>query len=73
MAMGKGKGMRKRTRKMMAEQPVSSMPEKKCVRISEADNGFTVSTYGPRGEQVKIAPSMAAALKHTREMMGGSK
>ena len=63
MATRKGK-------KQVVEAPVPSYQEKKCVRITEADNGFTVSTYGSQGEKVKIAPSMAAALKHTREMMG---
>lgn len=44
--------------------------EKKCVRITEADNGFTVSTYGEQGEKLKVAPSIGAALRHTRELMG---
>jgi hypothetical protein len=74
MALSKGKGTKKRTRRMMSDTPMmASGGEKKCVRINQADNGFTVSTYGPKGEQVKIANSMAAALKHTREMMGGKK
>ena len=47
--------------------------EKKCIRITEADNGLTVSTYGPRGEQIMVARNTAEALRHTRTLMGEDK
>jgi hypothetical protein len=43
--------------------------EKKSVRITQADNGFTVSCYGPKGEEIKIATSLAQATRHAKEMM----
>ncbi len=55
----------------MIKAGMGPMPyrEKKCVRITEADNGFTVSTYGPKGEQIKVAKSEAEALRHTKELL----
>lgn len=66
--------MAKRNRKSKVQSQAGMAPsiayrEKKCVRITEADNGFTVSTYGPKGEQIKVAKSSAEALRHTRELM----
>ena len=67
MAKRKSKASKVQSQAGMA-QPVMYR-EKKCVRITEADNGFTVSTYGPKGEQIKVAKSSAEALRHTRELM----
>jgi hypothetical protein len=52
-----------------AEPSVSMYREKKSVRITQADNGFTVSCYGPKGEEIKIATSLAQATRHAKEMM----
>lgn len=69
MAKRKGKASKVQSQAGMVTQP-TMYREKKCVRITEADNGFTVSTYGPKGEQIKVAKSSAEALRHTRELMG---
>jgi len=53
-----------------AEPTVAQYREKKCVRITQADNGFTVSCYGPKGEEIKIATSIGAAAKHAKDMLG---
>jgi len=47
-----------------------SYREKRCVRITEADNGFTVSAYGPKGEEILIAKSPAEAMRHTKTLLG---
>lgn len=65
-----------KSKKVIKDTPVMAAPyhEKKCVRITEADNGFTISSYGLNGEELKVANTVSAALRHTREMMGaGSK
>ena len=43
--------------------------ENKSVRITKAENGFTVSCYGSKGEETRIATSLAAATKHAKAMM----
>lgn len=43
--------------------------EKKCVRITEADNGFSVSTYGPKGEKCMVARSEAEAMRHAKTLL----
>jgi hypothetical protein len=50
-------------------EPVSPYREKKSVRITQADNGFTVSCYGPKGEEIKIATSLTQAARHAKAMM----
>lgn len=47
--------------------------EKRCVRITEADNGFSVSTYGPKGEQIMVAKNEAEAMRHAKELLGSKK
>jgi hypothetical protein len=47
--------------------------EKRSVRITEADNGFTVSAYGPKGEEILIAKSPAEAMRHTKTLLGSGK
>jgi hypothetical protein len=42
-------------------------------RITEADNGFTVSTYGRGGEEIKVASSAGQAMRHAKEMLGVKK
>jgi hypothetical protein len=54
-----------------AEPTVSQYREKKCVRITEADNGYSVSTYGRGGEKIMIAKSEAEAIRHTKELLKG--
>ncbi len=61
------KTTKRNVKSMAPTQPVYQ--EKRSVRITEADNGFTVSTYGPKGEQIKIAKSHAEALRHVKELL----
>ena len=49
---------------------VAPYQEPKSVRIQEADNGFTVSHYGPQGHVEKVAKSHAEAFRHAKEMFG---
>jgi len=60
------------TRKRAVNMPMP-VQEKKTVRITEADNGFTVSSYGPKGEQIKIAKTHAEAMRHIKDMFGTDK
>ena len=68
MAIAKKKPVRK-SKSSPAEQSVGQYREKKSVRITQADNGFTVSCYGPKGEEIKIATSLAQAARHAKDMM----
>ena len=61
-----------RTRKLGAPIAVSYR-EKKSVRITEADNGYTVCTYGPNGEQSMVAKSHTEALRHVKTLLGDAK
>ena len=45
--------------------------ENKSVRITQAENGFTVCTYGPKGEELKVAKTEAEALRHAKELLKG--
>jgi hypothetical protein len=51
-----------------ANGPVSYR-EPKSVRITAADNGLTVSTYGKDGEQIKVAKSVNEAMRHCKDML----
>lgn len=63
---------KKATRKVSAPEPtVAQYREKKSVRITQADNGFTVSCYGSKGEEIKIATSLSQAARHAKAMMDG--
>jgi hypothetical protein len=44
--------------------------ENKSVNIKVADNGFTVRSYGPKGEETFVAKSEAEALRHARTLLG---
>lgn len=44
--------------------------EKRSVRITEADNGFSVSTYGPKGEKIMVARNEAEAMRHCKTLLG---
>jgi cytoskeletal protein RodZ len=46
-----------------------SYREPKSVRITAADNGLTVSTYGKDGEQIKVAKSVNEAMRHCKDML----
>jgi len=63
---------RKTTKKSnLVPQPCYS--EKRSVRITEADNGFSVSTYGPQGEKIMVAKNEAEAMRHCKTLLGGKK
>lgn len=49
--------------------PITS-GEPKTVRITKADNGFTVSHYGNDGETIKVAKTGGEAMKHAKGMLG---
>ena len=53
--------------------PTACYAEKRSVRITEADNGFTVSTYGPKGEQSMVAKSESEAMRHAKVLLGSKK
>jgi hypothetical protein len=59
-----------KARRKASPAPALAYPSKKCVRIEEADNGFTVSTYGPKGETSYVAKSEAGAMRHARTLLG---
>lgn len=61
---GKGRGV---------DQPITAYPEKRTVRISEADNGFTVCMYGPKGEHSFVAKSEQEAMRHAKALLGSKK
>lgn len=69
MAVAKKKTTRKSN--TVSAPQVNSYHEKKSVRITQADNGFTVSCYGKNGEEIKIATSLAQATRHAKDMMDG--
>ena len=41
----------------------------KTVRITKAENGLTVSCYGPKGEELRVAKSDAEAMRHAKDML----
>jgi hypothetical protein len=48
--------------------------EKKSVRITEADNGFTVCAYGGNGgPKEMVAKSEGEAMRHAKALLGGKK
>lgn len=49
--------------------PVSAYHENKTVRITKAENGLTVSCYGPKGEELRVAKSDAEAMRHAKDML----
>jgi hypothetical protein len=57
-------------KKSAPPQPTVSNNEKRSVRITEADNGFSVSTYGPKGEQILVAKNEAEAMRHAKMLLG---
>lgn len=67
MAGKKGKPVRKSN--TGASVAAVSYREKKCIRITEADNGFSVSTYGPKGEQIMVAKNEAEAMRHAKALL----
>lgn len=64
------KAAKKVTNAALAEAPICSYREKRSVRITEADNGFSVSTYGPKGEQIMVAKNEAEAMRHAKALLG---
>lgn len=54
-------------------EPVGGYKENKSVRITQADNGLTVSSYGPKGEELRVARSHAEAMRHCKDMLGSGK
>jgi hypothetical protein len=73
MATPKKKTVSRRRTKDAPEPTVAQYREKKCIRITEADNGFSVSTYGPKGEQIMVAKNEAEAMRHAKALLGGKK
>jgi len=49
---------------------VMPMSGPKCVRIQEAENGYTVSMYTENGEKSMIAKDFDEVMKCAKEMMG---
>lgn len=50
--------------------PTSTYHEPKRVSVTKADNGYVVSTYGPKGEETKIARSERECNRMVSEMLG---
>ena len=65
----KGKGRKHGGNSPVPEPTVQQYREKRCVRITEADNGLTVSTYGPKGEKIMIAKSENEAMRHAKTLL----
>jgi hypothetical protein len=49
--------------------PMAGYHENKTVRITKAENGLTVSSYGPKGEELRVAKSDAEAMRHCKDML----
>ena len=45
----------------------------KSVRIEKAANGFTVCSYGPKGETTMIAKTMPEVMKSAKKLLGSKK
>lgn len=50
----------------------SPMPQRTSVDVRTADNGFVVSSWGPKGERVFIAKTMDEAKAFAAKLLGGS-
>ena len=68
--MAAPKKAKRKSAPMIAPEPYR---EKRCIRITEADNGFSVSTYGPKGEECMVAKSEAEAMRHAKMLLKGGK
>ena len=44
--------------------------ENKSVTIRQAENGFSVCSYGPKGEETFVAKSEGEAMRHARTLLG---
>lgn len=60
---------KKANKKTTAEMPMVASGEPKTVRITQAQNGFTVGHYGREGEVMRIAKDLPEAMKHVEGMM----
>jgi len=70
--MSKAKAKPK-TRRASNPIAVDRPTEKPSVNIKAAENGYTISSYGPKGETIKVATSSAGAMRAAREMLEGKK
>ncbi len=65
--------MKKVANKRAISAPTIAYQEKKCVRVTEADNGFSVSSYNPGpggGEKILVAKNEAEAMRHVKQLLG---
>lgn len=62
------------TRKKPAAKRKPAAPvayrENKSVTIRQAENGFSVCSYGPKGEETFVAKSEGEAMRHARTLLG---
>lgn len=70
-AKGKATAKKKSPAKEAMPMPTEAVMhrEPKTVRITAAENGMTVSSYGPQGEKLKVAKDMKEAMAHCQEML----
>jgi hypothetical protein len=49
--------------------PMAGYHENKTVSVTKAENGLTVSCYGPKGQELRVAKSDAEAMRHCKDML----
>lgn len=62
--------MAAKKKKVNAVGPAECYRSPKSVRITEAENGLTVSCYGDKGEEIMVAKSPGEAMRHAKKMLG---